>query len=218
MNWFYIYDENIIIKKIIWIENDNILTLSNLWWKLIFIINIYTSLKKRMLNMSLNCKFHTYFWNINIMILLIIITMIFTLWNILLIHCIQFISRFLQYLTKSLINSIYEMMIIIIFHGLINARMRMRFVLSSFIRKIYIIELSLLRITLIDCSWICNLKVGLISWSHLSASYICDLLMSISEMNSLLIIKSEHDNWNASSYYHSRSISEVISHDHEFYI
>ena len=90
----------------------------------------------------------------------------------------------------------------IVFHGLINARMRMRFILLLFIEKIYTIKLSLLRIVLIDYSWAYDLKIELISWSYSSALYICDSLISTFEMSLLLMMKSKHDDRDASSYYH----------------
>ena len=52
------------------------------------------------------------------------------------------------------------MIIIIVFRELINMRMRMRFVLSSFIERIYMIELSLLRITLISYSFSSSLVIN----------------------------------------------------------
>ena len=111
-------------------------------------------------------------------------------------------------MTRSLINSIYEVMIMIVFHGLINARMRIRFILLSFIEKIYIIELSLLRIILIDYSWVYDLKVGLIPWSRSSASYIYDSLMSISKMSLLLMMKFEYNDQDANPYHHCH-LSEI---------
>ena len=99
-------------------------------------------------------------------------------------------------------------MIMIIFRGLINMRMRIRFILLLFIGKIYIIKLFLLRITLIDYFWIYDLKIELISWSHLNTSYIYDSLMNIFKISLLLIMKFEYDNWDANSYYHCH-LSEI---------